>query len=152
MILGEIRCLGNGCSSSLSLRFSEAILFYDAAIDQMLLDNDFEHLGGAGVVPDTFGVDYGYGAVLTYSQAIDFAAVDISLVRQSQFAKSFFQEFPGLQTCFLLAAFRVGLVGAQKDVTFYVRDSAFLRNRYKGFFHVKKRGKGTLCSLTEGAS
>src|SRR5438094_67296 len=91
----------------------------DAAVDQVLLDNPFQHDRRAGVVPHRFGIDDRNRSLSADPQAVCFRPIHQWFrSRELQFFEALFQVFPGFETFFFRRAFRFGLIGAKKNVAF----------------------------------
>ena len=56
-------------------------VFHDFPIDEMFLDNALQNFGSARVIPDSFGIDDGDGALCADAQAIGFGAKDSAPLR-----------------------------------------------------------------------
>ena len=54
----------------------EGEVFDDFSTDEMLLDDSLDHFGGAGVVPNAFGINYGNGTLNADAETIGFGAID----------------------------------------------------------------------------
>ena len=95
----------------------------EPATNQMLLNDPLELGRIASAVPRAFRVHDGNGTALANAQAVGFRAKNAALFRQTELAQTPFQEGPGFQPSFFLAALRCGLVTAQKDVPAGDRDA-----------------------------
>ena len=95
----------------------DEIFRHDAAADQVLLDDPLEHRRIALAVPGAFRIDDGDRAALADAQAVRLRPQDAALVRELQFLQAPLQEVPRGQAALLVAALRVRLVAAEKDVT-----------------------------------
>jgi hypothetical protein len=97
--------------------FREGILLDGFSVDEMLLDDAFEHFGRARVIPNAFRIDDGDRSLCADAEAIDFASIDQRLrANEVQFLEPLFQVVPRLQAALLRRAFGLGLVGAQENV------------------------------------
>ena len=82
----------------------------------MLLDDLFEYIGGAGVVPNTFGVNHCDRSLCADTQAICLSAEYLADGLEVQFAESFFEIVPRDDAFGTLAAFVFTLIAAEEDV------------------------------------
>src|SRR2546425_7648064 len=101
----------------------------------MLLDDSLEHGRIALAVPRALGVNDGHRPSFANAETVGFRSQDASLLGQAQLLQAALQKVPRDQASILLAAFRVSLIAAEKDVT--TRDAhadtvgdLFLRNRH----------------------
>ena len=110
--------------SPLVTHFSNSIFcqskFLDhVAIDQMLLDDPFQHGRCTRVIPNTFRINYGDRSLRAYAQAIGLGPVHQRFrTCELQFLQAPFQIFPGFEAFLFGRAFWFGLVGAQKNMAF----------------------------------
>src|SRR5882762_7440963 len=82
------RCLSGGVEG-------EGILAHRLAVYQVMLDDLFQDLRRAGVIPDAIRIDHRDGTVLADAQAIDLAAVNQRLwADQVELFETRLQEFP----------------------------------------------------------
>ena len=85
--------------------------------DQVLLDDPFEHLGRAGVIPDAFGVNHRNGAPRADVKAVDLAALHPrGRSGKAEFLQSRLEVFPGFKSELPRAALWFGLICAQENV------------------------------------
>ena len=89
--------------------------------DQMLLDDALEHRRIARAVPSPFRIHNSDRAAFADPQAIGFRAEDAARLGQPKLFEPLLQKFPRLDRSLAIAAFRVGLIGAQKDMAARVR-------------------------------
>ena len=106
------------------------------AADQVLLNDALKHLGRAGVIPDALGIDHGNRTLRADPETVGlgaenkrFRAAEIQLVQSS------LQKIPGFQSRLVNAALRLGLVGAQKDVTLVMFQPQGLHGGLRGVGH-----------------
>src|SRR5438128_1341258 len=88
----------------------------DPAADQMFVNDALEHRRIAAPIPRAFGIDDRDRAAFADPEAVHFAAKDAALLRQAELLQASLQEFPRREPAILLAAFRIRLIAAQKDV------------------------------------
>ena len=93
----------------------------------MLLNDAFEHFRRRGVIPRPFRIDDGDRALLAHAQAIGLCAVDAVLAfRDSQLFEPALEVLPAIRWFLLVRrAFRLGLVGAEEDMTARLRIESF---------------------------
>lgn len=92
-----------------------------------MLDDAFEGVGGAGVVPDTFGIDDGDGALDTDAEALDAGAIDEGLeADEVEFFEAAFEEFPGFKALGAGGAAGGGFIDAEEDVASVLGEAAGL--------------------------
>ena len=87
-----------------------------ATADQMFLNDSLEDGWIARAIPGPFGIDDCDRAAFADAKAIRFRPQDAALLRQAELLQPALEEFPRRQTAFLLAALRVGLIAAEKNV------------------------------------
>jgi hypothetical protein len=96
------------------------IFFNDLTANQMLIENSFQDGWRTGVVPDGFRIDDGNGAFCAETKAVRLGTPDMKPVGirrlRVDLLNAPLQVFPGEESFFVLAAFCVGLVAAQKDM------------------------------------
>ena len=93
------------------------MLFHRGAAEDVLLEDTFDDFLGGGVIPDAIGVDQGDGAMLADAEAVGFGAEDaLRALHEVEFGESFFEVVPTGDACLFVAAFWLGLVGAEEDV------------------------------------
>src|ERR1043166_9550907 len=92
------------------------MLLDDAAVDQMLLDDALEDGRIARGIPRAFGVDDGDRPAFADPQAVRLRAEDAPLLRQPELLQSPLEKLPRGETAILVAALRVRLIAAEKDV------------------------------------
>src|SRR5947207_12748658 len=88
----------------------------DAPFDEMFLNDALEHRGIAFAVPGTFGVHNGNRAAFADAEAVRFRAQDAALLRQLQLLQPPLEELPRGKAALLVAALRLCLIAAEKDV------------------------------------
>src|SRR5688572_6745235 len=108
------------------------VRFQHTSADQMLLDDGFEHGRVAFPVPRAVRVDDGNRAAFADAEAVGLGAQDAALLRKAQLLEAPLQKVPGRQAPLLVAALRVGLVAAEKDVPPGHRDADRLGNLHLG--------------------
>src|SRR5215470_3279417 len=94
----------------------------------MLLDDPLEDRWIARRIPRAFGVDDRDRTALADAQAVGLRPQDASLFRQAELLQPALQEIPRRQAAILLAALRVGLIAAEKNVAPRDRDADALRD------------------------
>ena len=90
---------------------------HDAAADQMVLDDPFEHGRIASGVPGALGVHDGDRPAFADAQAVRLGAQDAALLRQIQLSQTPLEELPRFEPARCVAALRGGLISAEKDVS-----------------------------------
>lgn len=76
-------------------------LVRDLSADQMLLDDVFEHIGRAGMVPRAFGVNHRDGTLKADLKAVGFRSVDATCSNQIQLDEALLEVLPRCQSFFL---------------------------------------------------
>lgn len=94
----------------------DQMLGHDATRDQMLLNNPFEHWRVTFAVPSPFRVHDRNRPTLTDAEAVGFSAKDASLFGELQLFETPLQKAPCGKATFLVAAFGLRLIAAEKDV------------------------------------
>src|SRR5262245_43741105 len=89
---------------------------HDAAADEMLLDDLFEHGRIAASVPRTFWIHDCNRTAFADAQAIGFGAQNATLLREAKLLQAALQEFPGREPALLLTTLGIRLIAAEKDV------------------------------------
>ncbi len=92
-------------------------LFHNLPADEVSLDDPLEHRRRAGVVPSPFGVDDRDGAAGADLQAVGFGAEDAAVAGEFEFLEAPLQVIPRLEARLLVDALRLGLIGAEEQVT-----------------------------------
>src|SRR6185295_14910844 len=100
----------------------------DAPVDEMFLDDPLEDWRIAGGIPRAFGIDDGDRTAFADPQAIGFGPQDAALLRQAELLQAALEELPRREPALLLAAFRGGLVAAEKNVAPRDRDADAVRD------------------------
>ena len=72
--------------------------------------------GSQCAVPGALGIDDGDRAAFTNPQTVRLGSEDAALLGQPQRLEPALQEFPRREAAILLAAFRIRLIAAEKDV------------------------------------
>src|SRR3954462_2654019 len=104
-------------------------IFDDLAADEVLLNDPFEDRRIARRVPRAFRIDDGDRTAFADAEAVRFAAQDAALLGQAERLQARLEVVPRGQSAFLVAALRLRLIAAQKDVPLRDRDADALRNR-----------------------
>src|SRR3954447_1203226 len=104
-------------------------VFDDPAADQVLLDDPFENRRIAPGVPRAFGIDDRDRTAFADPEAVRFAAQDAAVFRQAERLQARLEVVPRGQSAFLVAALRLRLIAAEKDVAPRDADTDALRNR-----------------------
>ena len=94
----------------------DQVFTYDAAGDQMFLNDSLQHRRITLSVPRTFRVDDCNRTTFADAEAVGFRAKDAALLRELQFFETPLQERPCREATFLLAAFGFGLIAAEKNM------------------------------------
>ena len=111
---------------------SNYVRFQHISADQVLLDDGLEHRRVALAVPGAFRIHDRNRTALTDPKAVGLGAENAAPLLQAEFLQAPFEEIPGRQPTFLLAAFRVGLIAAEKDVAARLGDADRLGSLYLG--------------------
>jgi hypothetical protein len=94
----------------------DQVFTQNAAGDQMFLDDSLQHRRIALSVPSTFRVDDCNRTTFADAQAVGFGAKDAALFGELQLFETPLQERPCGEATLLLAAFRFGLIAAEKNM------------------------------------
>src|SRR4051794_35357613 len=94
----------------------------------MLLDDPFKDWWIARAVPRAFGIDDRDRSPFADTEAVGLGAEDAALFRQAKLLQPALEEVPGRQTAILVAALRIRLNAAEKDVTPRDRDADAIRD------------------------
>src|SRR5687768_13834727 len=89
----------------------------DASPDEMFLNDPLERGRVTLAVPGALGIHDRDGSALADPQAVHFGAQDATLVREPEIGQPFLQELPGLHAPRQVAALRLRLFSAEKDMT-----------------------------------
>src|SRR5215208_1446762 len=92
------------------------MLGHDAAFHQMLVNDPFQYGRIAFAVPGALWIHDGDWTTLANAQAVGFRAQDTALFGKFQLLEPPLQKIPCSEAAVLVAAFRVGLVAAQKNM------------------------------------
>src|ERR1051326_1333293 len=92
------------------------VFVHDTSADEMFLDDPFENGRIASGVPRALGIDDRDRSAFADAQAVRLRPQDAALLRQSELFEPPFQKIPCRKSALLLAAFRVRLIAAEKDV------------------------------------
>jgi hypothetical protein len=115
------------------LRKSE--FFDDFPLNQVFLDDHFQHFRSAGVIPGAFGIDHGDGALGADPEAIGLRPIDKRFrAHEVELFQALFQEIPGFDAFFPRGTFVLGLVSAQKNMTVKFFNAEFF-DQFFQFFH-----------------
>lgn len=90
-------------------------VFDDASANQMFLNDALHRLRSHMAVPDALGVDERDRSALADAEAIGARTVD--LIEQPEFIEPPLEIVPSFDALFARAALRLGLIGAQKNMT-----------------------------------
>src|SRR6187431_847781 len=93
--------------------------------DQVCLNDCFEHRRVTVCIPGALRIDDGYWSTFADTQAVRLRAEDAALLGEAQFLQPPLEVIPGGQAALFVAALRVRLVAAEKDVAVGVRDADF---------------------------
>ena len=95
----------------------------------MLLDDFFQHIRCAGVIPNAFGVNDRDRPIGAHAQAIDLAAIDQRLgAGELQVFEALLEELPGHCGLFGGRAMRLSLIGTKKNMPFVFGQAEFARS------------------------
>jgi hypothetical protein len=100
-----------------------------AAANQMFLDDPLEDRRIALRVPRAFGINDGDWAALADAEAIRFRPQNAALLSETELLQPALEKLPCREAPIFLAAFRVRLIAAEKDVTARHLDADTLRDR-----------------------
>src|SRR5260370_24688437 len=92
-------------------------VFHDASADEVFLDNPLENRRIALPVPRPFRIDDGDRPAFADPEAVGLAAKDAALLGEPELFEPPLQVVPRGESALLVAAFRLGLIATQKDVT-----------------------------------
>lgn len=96
---------------------ADAMLRNDFAADQMARDDFLQHGRCAAFIPDAFGINERDGPLRANLQTIDLSAQYAAAAHQPQFAQARFEIVPRHKAGGFVAAFGLGLVGAQENMS-----------------------------------
>ena len=88
----------------------------DAAADEMIVDDALEDRRIAAPIPRALGIDDRDRSTFADAQAIRLRAENAALLRQTEFLQPPLEKLPRGEPAFLLTAFRIGLIAAEKNV------------------------------------
>src|SRR6202022_9140 len=94
----------------------DRVVLDDATAHQVLLNDSLEHGRVARAIPGAFRVDHRNRTPLADAEAVRLCPKDAARVGQAQFLQPPLQVFPGGQRPLAIAAFRRGLIAAEKNV------------------------------------
>src|SRR5690348_4224951 len=86
------------------------------AADQMFLDDPLEDRRIALAVPRAFRIDNGVRSAFADPQAVGLGAENAALLGQTQLFEARLEKLPCDEATMQVAALRLGLIAAQKDV------------------------------------
>jgi hypothetical protein len=131
--MGQTRSLGNGMSKKASVwtrcisgeRISRKCEFLNyATVNEVFLDDFFQNIGSAGVIPDAFGINDGDGAAQADAEAVGFGAIDQRFgTGELEFLQACFEVIPRSQTGFFGTALWLGLISAKEDMAAIFTDA-----------------------------
>src|SRR4029079_3207818 len=91
-------------------------LAHDLSLEEVLLDDPFEHRRIAFPVPRALGIDDRNRPAFADPQAVGLRAEDAALIGEPQFLEAALQIVPGREPARLVATLRRGLIAAEEDV------------------------------------
>src|SRR5438132_3718430 len=139
-LLSPLRAPRSGCLRAWRERVRRDEIFtHDAPLDQMFLDDSLEDRRIALAVPGTFWVHDSDRSSFADAQAICLRPQDATLVRELQLLQPPLQEVPRRPAAILLAAFRICLIAAEKDVTPRHGHADARRDFFLGLSHYKSQ-------------
>src|SRR5262245_19415220 len=94
----------------------------------MLLNDPLENRRIAGGIPNALRIHDGDGSAFADAEAVRLCAQDAALLRQPELFQPALQEIPRREAPTLVAALRVRLIAAEKNVTPRDRDADGRRN------------------------
>ena len=83
----------------------------------MLVDDPPEHRRIASAIPRAFRVHHRDRTSLADAKAVGFRPQDAASLGQPQFFEALFEKIPRRDGALAIAALRIGLIGAEKNVT-----------------------------------
>jgi hypothetical protein len=104
-------------------------VFDDAPADQMFLDDPLEDRRIALAVPSALRIDDGDRPAFADAKAVRLGAQDSALLGQPELFETRFQKVPRGKAAILVAAFRLRLIAAEKDMPARNRHADALRDR-----------------------
>src|SRR5436305_399299 len=109
------------CPERWLLGFAERVngnqrLVNQPAGNQMLLNDALEDRGVAPGVPRALRIDHRDRSAFANPKTVSLRAKDAALLRQAQLSQAALQKVPRRKAALLIAAFRVRLIAAQKNV------------------------------------
>ena len=132
---GGARCLRVG----IQLMRLDQMLGDHAPLDQMLLNDAFEHRRITVTVPSPFRVHDRDGTTLADAEAVGFSAKDAALFGELQLLEAPLQKIPCGKAARLVAAFGLRLITAEKDVAARDRHTDAGRDLSLGIGHLVVR-------------
>ena len=82
----------------------------------MLVDDPPEHRRIASAIPRAFRIHHRDRTSLADAKAVGFRSQDAPRLRQPQFLEALLEKIPRRDGALTLAALRIGLIGAEKNV------------------------------------
>src|SRR5262245_31655318 len=107
----------------------------------MLLDDPLERGRITLAIPGAFRIDDGNRTAFADAQAVGLGAQDPALVGEPEFLQPPLEVIPRDGAALHVAALRLGLLGAEKDVTAGDRDSDGGRDLLLRLRHARSKGK-----------
>ena len=90
---------------------------YNLSLEEMLLDDPFQHGRIAGSIPGALGIDNRDRATFADAQAVGFGPQHPAGFGEAELFESTFQIVPGSERPITVATFRGRLIRAQEDMT-----------------------------------
>jgi hypothetical protein len=107
---------------------SQDKILNDFPSNKMFLDDPFQYIGRATVIPNRLGIDNRNRAILADTEAISLGSIDKRcLSRYLQFFEPSFKELPRFKSNCLLGTIWFGLICAEENVATVIPQSEILR-------------------------
>lgn len=132
--------------------FTDQTIGDDAATDEMFLNDALEHRRIARAIPGTFRVHDRDRPALTDAQAVRLRTQDAALLGELELFEPTPEELPGRETTLFLAAFRLRLIAAEKEMTPCDRDADACGDFTLGISHSGKYSQRVFRTLIFTAS
>src|SRR6266567_3636450 len=109
--------------------------FDNPAANEVLVNDPFKRRRIARFVPRPLGIDERDGTTLANAKAVRLGAQNAAQLRQPELFQAALEKFPRRETPLFLAAFRVRLIAAQKNVAARHWDADTDRGKTLRFSH-----------------
>ena len=119
--------------------FREGIFGNHFPADEMFLNDAFQNVRRAGMIPHSFRVNDGDWPLNTDTKAVGLGAINQRLrTSQIQFLEPSLEKFPRLKPFLLRATFWLSLIGAKENVPFVTRQAQGVRRFPQFLIHASK--------------